>query len=103
MPNSEHRSKWGFPARSFGTRLWVVPAIYTILAEGLASHGFIVAATNHPPDSLIAVFPDGHELKSQPYWPVDADRRTQGIAIGKFADDVLVPDVSFLFSTSWKR
>ena len=37
----------------------VVPAIYTVLAEGLASSGFIVVATNHPPDSLISVFPDG--------------------------------------------
>lgn len=74
----------------------VVPAIYTILAEGLASHGFIVAATNHPPDSLITVFPDGREIRSQPYWPVNADRRTQGIAIGKFAEDVLVADVRFV-------
>jgi hypothetical protein len=31
-----------------------VPAIYTILAEGLASSGFIVVATNHPPASLIS-------------------------------------------------
>ena len=74
----------------------VVPAIYTVLAEGLASSGFIVVATNHPPDSLIAVYPDGHDVKSAPYWPVDADRRTQGIAIGKFADDVLVADVRFV-------
>jgi dienelactone hydrolase len=74
----------------------VVPAVYTVLAEGLASNGFIVVATNHPPDSLIAVYPDGHEVKSAPYWPVDADRRTQGIAIGKFADDVLVADVRFV-------
>ena len=74
----------------------VVPAIYTVLAEGLASHGFIVAATNHPLDSLIAVFPDGHEVRSQPYWPVNADRRTQGVAIGRFAEDVLVADVRFV-------
>jgi len=74
----------------------VVPAIYTVLAEGLASSGFIVVATNHPPDSLIVVYPDGHDVKSAPYWPVDADRRTQGIAIGKFADDVLVADVRFV-------
>jgi dienelactone hydrolase len=74
----------------------VVPAIYTVLAEGLASHGFVVAATNHPPDSLIVVFPDGHEVRSQPYWPVNADRRTQGIAIGRFAEDVLVADVRFV-------
>ena len=64
----------------------VVPAIYTVLAEGLASSGFIVVATNHPPDSLISVFPDGHELKFTPYWPAEADRRTPGVAIGKFAD-----------------
>jgi dienelactone hydrolase len=74
----------------------VVPASYTALAEGLASHGFVVAATNHPLDSLIVVFPDGHEIRSQPYWPVNADRRTQGIAIGKFAEEVLVADVRFV-------
>jgi dienelactone hydrolase len=74
----------------------VVPAIYTILAEGLASNGYVVVATNHPPDSLIAVFPDGHETKFQPYWPQNADRRTQGVAIGKFAEDVLVADVRFV-------
>ena len=74
----------------------VVPAIYTVLAEGLASSGFIVVATNHPADSLISVFPDGHELKFTPYWPAEADRRTQGVAIGKFADEVLVADVRFV-------
>ncbi len=74
----------------------VVPATYTVLAEGLASIGFIVVATNHPPDSLISVFPDGHELKFTPYWPAEADRRTQGVAIGKFAEEVLVADVRFV-------
>ena len=76
----------------------VVPGIYTIIAEGLASHGFVVAATNHPPDSLIAVFPDGHEVRAKPYWPVSADRRTQGVAIGGFAEDVLVADVRFMLN-----
>src|SRR6202521_4951002 len=74
----------------------VVPAIYTVLAEGLESSGFIVVAANHPPDSLISVFPDGHELKFTPYWPADADRRTQGVAIGKFAHEILVADVRFV-------
>jgi predicted dienelactone hydrolase len=74
----------------------VVPSIYTVLAEGLASTGFVVIATNHTPDSLISVFPDGHEVRFKPYWPADADRRTQGEAIGKFADDVLVRDVRFV-------
>jgi predicted dienelactone hydrolase len=74
----------------------VVPAVYTVLGEGLASSGFIVVATNHPPDSLISVFPDGHEIKFTPYWPAEADRRTQGVAIGKFADEVLLADVRFV-------
>ncbi len=74
----------------------LVPAIYTVLAEGLASTGFIVVGTNHPPDSLISVFPGGRELKFTPYWPAEADRRTQGIAIGKFAEDVLLADVRFV-------
>src|ERR1700730_14141654 len=74
----------------------VVPAIYTILAEGLASRGFIVVATNHPPDSLIAAFPDGSELRFTPYWPAKADRRAQGVAIGKFVEDVLLADVRFV-------
>src|SRR5437667_4717931 len=79
-----------------------VPAIYTVLAEGLASSGFIVIATNHPPDSLISVFPDGHELKFTPYWPAEADRRTQGVAIGKFADEVLVAAVRSSSTSSRK-
>jgi dienelactone hydrolase len=74
----------------------LVPATYTVLAESLASNGFIVVATNHPPDSLIAAYPDGHELRFTPYWPEDADRHSQGVAIGKFADDLLVADVRFV-------
>jgi dienelactone hydrolase len=74
----------------------VVPATYTILAEELASQGFVVAATNHPLESLIAVFPDGHEIKAKPYWPVNADRRTQGVAIGRFDEEVLVVDVRYV-------
>src|ERR1700693_26041 len=74
----------------------VVPAIYTVLAEALASTGFVVVATNHTPDSLISVFPDGHEVKFTPYWPADADRKTQGEAMGRFAENVLVADVGFV-------
>jgi predicted dienelactone hydrolase len=74
----------------------VVPAIYTVLGEGLASRGFVVVATNHPLDSLISVYPDGHQVKFTPYWPAEADRRTQGVAIGKFADEVLLADVRFV-------
>ena len=61
----------------------LLPVSLTALSN---ARGFIVVATNHPPDSLISAFPDGHELKFTPYWPAEADRRTQGVAIGKFAD-----------------
>jgi predicted dienelactone hydrolase len=73
-----------------------VPSIYTVLAEGVASMGFVVVAINHTPDSLISVFPDGHAVRFKPYWPSDADRRTQGEAMGRFAEDVLVRDVRFV-------
>jgi dienelactone hydrolase len=89
-------SKKAFPIVLLEHGSGVVPATYTSLAESLASNGFLVVATNHPPDSLIAVFPDGHALKAQPYWPETADRRTQGVAIGKFAEEVLVADVRFV-------
>lgn len=85
-----------FPVVFLEHGLGVVPAIYTVLAEGLASSGFIVVATNHPPESLIVVFPDGHELKFTEFWPANADRRTQGIAMGKFVEEVLVADVRFV-------
>jgi predicted dienelactone hydrolase len=35
-------------------------------------------------------------VRFKPYWPTDADRRTQGVAIGRFAENVLVPDVRFV-------
>jgi dienelactone hydrolase len=85
-----------FPVVLLEHGLGVVPAIYTVLAEGLASSGFIVVATNHPTESLITVFPDGHELRFTEFWPAEADRRTQGIAMGKFVEEVLVADVRFV-------
>jgi dienelactone hydrolase len=85
-----------FPVVLLEHGLGVVPGIYTILAEGLASNGFTVVATNHPTEALISVFPDGHELKFTEFWPAEADRRTQGIAMGKFVEEVLVADVRFV-------
>lgn len=77
-----------------GTNL--VPAIYTVLAEGLASHGFVGVATNHPLEALVTVYPDGHQHSFKQYWPENADRRTQGLAIYKFGDEVLEKDVRFV-------
>ena len=85
-----------FPVVLLEHGLAVVPGIYTILAEGLASSGLIVVATNHPTEALISVFPDGHEVKFTEFWPAQADRRAQGIAMGKFVDEVLVADVRFV-------
>ena len=48
----------------------VVPAIYTVLAEGLASSGFIVVATNHPPDSLFRFSRTGMNSNSRPTGPL---------------------------------
>lgn len=73
-----------------------LPALYSILAEGLASSGFIVAATNHPGEALISVFPDGHVVRFKPYWPIAAFPRLQAEAMGKYAESVLAEDVRFV-------
>jgi predicted dienelactone hydrolase len=75
-----------------------VPALYTALAESLASQGFVVVASSHPPDALVTSFPDGRAIPFHPYWPADAGRRDQGMAIGRFAEDVLVGDVKFVLN-----
>src|SRR5207245_10179937 len=67
-----------------------------MLARSLASSGFSVVAPSPTPDALISVFPDAHVFKFTAYWPVEADYRTQGVAIGKFVDEVLVADVRFV-------
>jgi dienelactone hydrolase len=85
-----------FPVVLLEHGLAVVPAIYTVLGEGLASSGFIVVATNHPTEALLTPFPDGHERKFTEFWPAQADRRAQGIAMGKFVEEVLVADVRFV-------
>jgi pimeloyl-ACP methyl ester carboxylesterase len=73
-----------------------VPAAYSILSEGLASSDFVVVATNHPGESLIAIFPDGREIRFKPYWPIAGDGRLQALAMGRFAEEVLAPDMRFV-------
>ena len=73
-----------------------VPALYSILAEALASSGFVVAATNHPGAALISIFPGGREVRFRPYAPAGADELQEAEAMGKFARDVLAADVEFV-------
>jgi hypothetical protein len=49
--------------------------IYTSLIEDLVSHGFVVAAINHPYVSGITVFPDGHtiDIATPPSDPVERE------------------------------
>lgn len=43
-------------------------AHYSILAEGLASHGFVVAAIDHPHGASAVAFPDGRVVAQHPRW-----------------------------------
>ena len=49
--------------------------IYTSLIEDLVSHGFVVAAINHPYVSGVTVFPDGHtvDIATPPTDPVEQE------------------------------
>jgi len=63
-----------FPIIIFSHGYDGVQAIYTSLIENLASHGFIVAAINHPYIAGITVFPDGRtiDLAPMPNSPTEA-------------------------------
>jgi dienelactone hydrolase len=64
-----------FPVIIFSHGYDGVRAIYTSLIEELASHGFVVAAINHPYVAGITVFPDGRvvELVEVPSDPSEAE------------------------------
>jgi predicted dienelactone hydrolase len=53
----------GWPVVLFSTGYGVERQLYTGLVQDLASHGYVVAATDHPHDADIVVFPDGHAVR----------------------------------------
>src|SRR5215213_11145711 len=44
----------------------IMPAVYTALAEELASHGFIVVGVNHTYNASVTVFADGRVVPAAP-------------------------------------
>src|SRR6476620_11319343 len=52
----------GWPVVLFSTGYGVERQLYTGLVQDLASHGFVVAAIDHPHDANIVSFPDGHTV-----------------------------------------
>lgn len=60
------RKNTSFPLIIFSHGYDGVRAIYTSLIENLASHGFIVAALDHPYIAGITVFPDGRIINLAP-------------------------------------
>jgi pimeloyl-ACP methyl ester carboxylesterase len=73
-----------------------VPALYTVLGEGLASCGFVAVAANHPGESLVAVYPGGREIRFHPSWPLAAPPRLRLEAMGRYVEEVIVPDARFV-------
>ena len=70
-----------------------MPAVYTALAEELASHGFIVVGVNHTYNSTVTVFADGRVVPAAPEaqpQPTDIDEmRAAGVAMTEIhADDL---------------
>ena len=47
----------------------------TVLAEALASHGFVVVGIDHPYGSAVTVFPDGRVARAKPaeFWDLSSD------------------------------
>lgn len=63
-----------FPVLVFSHGYDGVQAIYTSFIEELVSHGFVVAAINHPYIAGITVFPDGRTVELAPV-PDDPEQR----------------------------
>lgn len=58
----------GHPVLVFSHGLGSRRAHYSILAEGLASQGFLVAAIDHPFGAGAVAFPDGRVVEQHPLW-----------------------------------
>src|SRR5262249_4914200 len=56
------RHAGGWPVVLFSTGYGVERQLYTGLVQDLASHGYVVAAIDHPHDANIVSFPDGHTV-----------------------------------------
>jgi dienelactone hydrolase len=75
----------------------MLPSVYSSLAEGLASFGFVVVGTNHTYTSMTTTFPDGRSIQYTAPWPTNVERKVQGAAMGKYLD-VWVADVRFVLN-----
>jgi hypothetical protein len=53
-------SESGYPVIIMQPALGLIPADYSVYAENLASHGYIVVGINQTYTSYLVVFPDGH-------------------------------------------
>jgi EmrB/QacA subfamily drug resistance transporter len=56
------RRAGGWPVVLFSTGYGVERQLYSGLVQDLASHGYVVAAIDHPHDAGIVSFPDGHTV-----------------------------------------
>jgi EmrB/QacA subfamily drug resistance transporter len=56
------RRAGGWPVVLFSTGYGVERQLYTGLVQDLASHGYVVAAIDHPHDANLVSFPDGHTV-----------------------------------------
>src|SRR5262249_36620272 len=52
-----------FPVIFFSPGSATIPALYSSLCEDLASHGYVVAAMDHPYDDAAVMLADGHVVK----------------------------------------
>jgi predicted dienelactone hydrolase len=73
-----------------------IPAVYTALAEELASHGFIVVGVNHTYNATVTVFADGRVAPAAPEaqpQPTDIDEMR---AAGEAMTEIHATDLAFV-------
>jgi hypothetical protein len=83
-----------FPVLIFSTAYGRVPTDYTVLAEDLASHGYVVAGIANTYSAPVVVFPDGRvvrrarEAALPETWP-EAEKTAAGKLVMVWTEDVI--------------
>lgn len=79
----------GFPVLLFSPGFGTPVKYYTALLEEVASHGYIVAAVDHPYSQLVSIFPDGEVIKANPAGSAVSDDKARMTLLDVWVGDTV--------------
>jgi predicted dienelactone hydrolase len=84
-----------YPVVLFDPGFSVLPRRYTLLLEGIASHGYIVFAVSHPYVTSLTVMPDGRLIEPLDYNRLSSLWAPQDVYDGEY-EGAWLPDMLFV-------